>query len=221
MMKQLCVSLLILFALLGCITSPPKSSINTEMKIDYVAYLPQKSMIKRYMSKGKSPWSKKEEFSEDKITITVKKNEIIFYHEPDPISYETQLQIGKKVITEYVNESATEKTNRFPSVGEVTTVNIDNEFNVKKCILTNLLNEFSHGGYHYKGEIIHEKCIVAGTIVFEGKSKKIRDTYDRYSQKGVGVIAIINDDCFVKGTRYTNDQEGCVSNGYSYEYYIK
>lgn len=202
--------------LVGCVTSQSKP--NTEKtKIDLAKYLPSKPMIKRYRYKSKTPWSKVESSSEDKIKITVNKNKISFYHEQEPISYTTVTKIDKKFITEYPDGFESDKTNRYVSVGEVTTFTTREPDN-KSCVLQNVLKEFSHGKYHYSGEIIHEKCKEKRNI----SSKEVSiDTYDVYSKKGMGVIAIINSNCYDKNRRYTNDKDGCVSNGYHHMYYIE
>ena len=201
--------------LAGCVAN--QSNPNTEKtKIDLADYLPSKSMIKRYQYKGKAPWLKKESSGVDKIEITVDKNKISFYHEPEPISYITVTKIDKKFITEYPDLDESDKKNRYVSVGDVTTFKT-REPHEKRCVFQNVLKEFSHGGHRYSGDIIHEKCKEKRNF---SNQKVAIDSYDIYSKKGIGVIATINNDCYGKN-RYANDKEGCTSNGYNYTYYIE
>jgi len=201
--------------LVGCVANQSKP--NTEKtKIDLAEYLPSKSMIKRYQYKSTAPWLKEESSGVDKIEITVDKNKISFYHEPKPISYITVTKISKKFITEYQNTFEYNKKNRYVSMGGVTTFKT-REPNEKRCVLQNILQEFSHGGHNYSGEIIHEKCKEKR---YFSKKEVVIDTYDIYSKKGIGVIATIDNDCYNKN-RYTNDKKGCTFNGYNYTYYIE
>ena len=94
-------------------------------------------------------WSKEESFEVEKIKITVDKNKISFYHEQEPISYITVTKIDKKFITEYQNTFEYDKKTRYVSVGDVTTF-MTREPHEKRCVLQNILKEFSHGGHHYK-----------------------------------------------------------------------
>ena len=129
------------------------------------------------------------------------------------------MKIGKKFIREYLNSFETEKTNRYVAIGDISTVSSDeNSYIKKRCIVKNFLEGFSHGGYSYKGKIIHEKCVISRPKTVKGITLNIIDTYDKYSKKGLGVIAIINDNCY-DNQRYVNDKENCISNGYNYTYY--
>jgi len=200
--------------LIGCVASQSRPRIK-KTKIDLANYLPSKSMIKKYSSKSKVPWSKEEGSVVDKIEITVDKNKISFYHEQEPISYTTVTKIAKKFITEDLVASPTKK-HRYVSVGDITTFPTSKILK-KSCLLQESIKEFSHAGHRYSGDIIHEKC----TITQEMGNKEVSiDSYDTYSKKGIGVIAIINNNCYAKN-RYANDKDGCVSNGYDYTYYME
>lgn len=200
--------------LTGCVASQNNQN-REKTKIDLAEYLPSKSMIKKYTYKSKAPWLKGESSGIDKIKITVGKNKISFYHEQEPISYTTVTKIGKKFITEDLEASPTEK-HRYVSVGDITTFSTSKTLK-KSCVLQNILKEFSHGGHHYSGEIVHEKC----TTKQKMGSEKIRiDTYATYSKKGIGVIAIINNRCYGKN-RYAYDKNGCHSDGYHHTYYME
>jgi len=218
MRKSYILLTIISLLFIGCVERETNPSIS-QIKIDFSEYLPKKSMIKRYQNKSKVPWLKDEGSNIDEIKITIAKNRIFFFHNQEPISYESELKINKRVIQGYSTGFETEKTNRYVSIGDVTTINND-KYVKKRCLVKNFLKEFSHGGYSYKGDIIHEECVISRTRTVKGITVNVIDTYDRYSKKDLGLIAIINNSCY-DNQRYANDKENCISNGYNYQYYIE
>ena len=82
-------------------------------------------------------------------------------------------------------------------------------------MLEDILTEFSYDGYDYRGDIIHERCKL---IYLSGKAI---DIYDKYSQKDLGMIAIVNDSCYKEENRYPTDREGCKANKHNYRCYVK
>jgi len=131
------------------------------------------------------------------------------------ISYSYEYSINKKYIFKSMNTSKVEKIKRELSIGNRSSIPIDIKHSNNSCVLKDILTEFSHDGYHYKGDIIHEKC---KTIWLSGKAI---DTYDKYSQKGLGMIAIVNDSCYNKSKTYPIDIEGCKVNKHNYRCYVK
>ena len=107
------------------------------------------------------------------------------------------------------------QTKRVVSIGDVTSLSIDDELSQERCILKERLKEFSYKGYSFKGDIIHERC---KNIYL---SQKATDIYDQYSQKGLGMIATINDSCYQGSNQYPTDTEGCTPNRSTYRVYVK
>ncbi len=204
----------VLFIVSGCAVDNSKTAVrkNDKSQIDYAEYLPQKSMIKAYTHRSSSnPY---------KVKIVREDNQLTYMHNrfgiySDGIAYDVVLKIDKEYIFEYMNTFKTKKIKRMVSVGDVTSLNMGDELSQESCILKERLKEFSYKGYSYKGDIIHERC--THTYL----SEKAIDIYDQYSQKGLGMIATINDSCYQGSNRYPTDTEGCTPNRHTYRVYVK
>jgi len=186
--------------------------------IDYADYLPQKSMIKRYKLLSTAPWLKGEGVSDSTVKIERNLNTLTYRDETpseNNIVIESRVEIDKFYIFEYLGDFKRVKTKRELLVNDISSINVYDKSIEDSCIFKGLLKEFSHNGYSYQGEIIHERC----THVF--LSKKAIDIYDKYTQKGLGEIAVINESCYRDSNRYPTDKEGCHVNGYVYRYYVK
>jgi hypothetical protein len=181
-------------------------------QIDYSEYLPKKSMIKRYTNRS-SPGFYGVKIIRDGDQLTYMHNRI--GTSKNSIAYDVVLKIDKEYIFEYLNTFKIKKTKRIVSIGDVTSLSIDDELSQERCILKERLKEFSYKGYSFKGDIIHERC---KNIYL---SQKATDIYDQYSQKGLGMIATINDSCYQGSNRYPTDTEGCTPNHSTYRVYVK
>jgi len=205
----------VMFSVVGCNDTP---SPQKKVHIDYADYLPQKSMIKRYKVFSTAPWLKGEGVSESSVKIERNLNTLT-YRDNTPsendIVLESRLKIDTFYIVEYLGDFKSVKTKRELLVNDISSINVYDKSIEDSCTFKGLLKEFSHNGYSYQGEIMHEQC----THVF--LSKKAIDTYDKYTQKGLGEIAVINDSCYRDSNRYPTDKEGCHVNGHSHRYYIK
>lgn len=202
----------IVFAISGCMThTSATSNQNSKRPIDYAAYLPQKSMIKKYVNRSHPVPS-------GGVKIIRKGKQLTYVHNligasDGAISYSVELEIDKEYIFEYTNTFKRKQTKRMVAVGDVTSSTTYNKYAQERCILKERLNVFSHEGYHFRGDIIHERCKSSYL------SKKATDIYDRYSQKGLGMIAIVNDSCFQGSNRYPTDIAGCKPNRHRYRVY--
>ncbi|SFV61560.1 hypothetical protein MNB_SV-14-1684 [hydrothermal vent metagenome] len=197
----------ILLFINACVSTHPKISSSKKTKIDYAQYLPKKSMIKRYTNQS----GVKIERDRNKLVYTYN---LIDASEGD-ISYTKEYTIDKDYIFQYMNTFKDKQIKREVSIGDITLKNIDNKNIEESCVLKNILTKFSHDGHSYKGDIIHERC----KLIY--LSKKAIDIYDKYSQKGLGIIAILNDSCYKDSNKYPTDTKECKSNKHNYRYYVK
>jgi len=218
-MKNIYLTLLtltLLISLNSCVANKPKiiSSKSKKTKIDYTNYLPKESMIKYYTNRSSSttpPSGVKIDRKGDKLIYLYN---VIGASEGD-ISYTKEYTIGKESISQYMNTFKQEETKRHISIGETSSRSVDKKHHNESCLLKDILTEFSHDGYSYKGDIIHEQCKL---IYISGKAT---DIYDKYSQKGLGMIAIVNDSCVEGSNKYPTDTEGCKANKHNYRCYVE
>ena len=203
----------VLLIVSGCAVDNSKTVVNKNDKsqIDYAEYLPQKSMVKRYTNRSSSG-SEGVKIIRDGNQLTYMYNRIGASR--GSISYDIVLKIDREYIFEYLNTFKTNKIKRIVSVGDVTSLSMGDELSQERCILKERLKEFSYEGYNYKGDIIHEQC----KHIY--LSKKAIDIYDKYSQKGLGMIATVNDSCYQGANRYPTDTKGCTPNRHTYRVYV-
>ena len=208
----LIMTLGVVLSINGCLFNQPKIVSNKKTKIDYAQYLPSKSMIKRYINRSSigSPSGVKIERKGDKLVYLYN---VIGASEGD-ISYTQEYVVDKDYIFKYMNTFKEAQIKREVSIGETTLESLDIKHHNESCVLKDVLTEFSHDGYNYSGDIIHEKCKL---IYLSGKAI---DIYDKYSQKGLGMIAIINDSCYNE-SKYPVDIKGCKVNKHNYRCYVK
>ena len=205
----------ILLSINACVSNNPKkpSSKSKKTKIDYAQYLPKESMIKRYTNRSSTVPASGVKIERDGDKLVYLYN-VIGAFEGD-MSYTKEYTIDKDYISQYMNTFKEIQIKREVSIGDTTLESIDNKNREESCVLKDILTEFSHDGYSYKGDIIHERCT---SIYLSGKAT---DIYDKYSQKGLGMIATINDSCYEGSNRYPTDTEGCKANKHTYRCYVK
>lgn len=92
--------------------------------------------------------------------------------------------------------------------------------------LTSFSHKFSQRSYSYNGDIIKVKCTTTGTWTVTNNTTSKTTTHpvnsssDTYFQKGIGIIAEIEDNCFADGQFFANNTTGCTVNDYNHKFYL-
>lgn len=98
------------------------------------------------------------------------------------------------------------------------------------CTLDEKLTGFNHPhprAISHSGDIIRIKCEIKGTSTVteissgDKKTFSMNDVNYEYMQKGVGLIAEIDDNCIREGSFFSNETEGCSINDYEYKFFEK
>jgi len=232
------------------------SSSGSNKTIDFADYLPSSDMTRsytQYLNGDSFKWGATTFDHKDKVTrksnsvtylashnyqgyenswvtdskeskIKIEKNSIdySFGDIGDIKPYEIILQKGKRI--RYIDVGDTSFSSSWESKqlgwGET------------NCTITKKLANLTHREYVYTGDIIEEMCIRKGKLTYPGY-EQVPESYNvsyNYYKKGIGFIAIVDDDCRVETVVQDNgkvtvltpvDTSGCAVNNMEYIYYIK
>jgi hypothetical protein len=200
-------------------------------KIDLAEYLPLTSVTKKFTTKNITPFQE-ESTSTSSEVISKNKNTLTFQSlNEDKSGYSTATINNDNILVQWNNveyDNKEYKMNRYINKGDSTwkwayTYKSDQiTLKIKyTCQLEEILNNFSHGGYKYTGDIIVEKCLINTTTTYS-----INDELEilesslisyNYKQKNVGQVVSIMNICYDE-QGITHSDEGCTVNGHTYTY---
>ena len=232
-----------------------KSSQNDgKGSIDFAKYFPSESMSKAYIIRTRTLETPKTTFRTETIEVTGKtittreKTKVIeevnisdknititTYTDIDSKHAKTlvhsmyrKIDIGDKIFPQKINSTTTN------SLGKIT------QNSTASCIVKSKEKKFEKGDYLYEGDLLKLECVAKGKVIYEIKQDILdagvandlngsHDTYDKwyvYYKKGLGEVAVINDNCItnVKTPLIVNDNakaSECKSKPYSYEFYVE
>lgn len=201
------------------------SDNNHQDKIDFAEYLPKTSMVKNFTQKFNSPMLAQEYINQHTENIERKDNIVTYIGEDGEGESRVTINSDKILIDSTYSSKIDRYINRGDTIWEWHYAKEDENYKYTEnvtCKLEDILNNFSHGGYSYSGEIIVEKCFRDDKTTYKdgnNQTQTITSTgiYFSYSKKDIGTIAYIEDICY-------NEQgipktvEGCTPNGYHYDY---
>lgn len=141
-------------------------------------------------------------------------------------------------LTKYFSVGSIFSSNVLSSSYTYNNVTID-KIGYEECVIENVVNNISFDyGYSYSGEIAIMKCtattgsvtVTANSEEYESEAETYRSYFDMdatevtytYFQKGVGIIAEIDEDCEIdyNGVTSIRDMEGCTPTDGEYVFYV-
>ena len=150
--------------------------------------------------------------------------------------------------TDFEDKTTTDTMYRHVDIGDIIgseKINSSEDLDLGKvtqkleasCQIKSKEPSFKQGTHSYKGELLKLECLVEGTVVYDVKPSLMtvvspdlngsHDVYDKsyvYLQKGLGLVAEINDDCVpLKGLPLVDDRKNpkdCKKNQSEYNFYL-
>jgi len=226
---------------------------SSQKAIDFADYLPKSSMTKNYTQYldgdvykyGATIFEHRDEITRSGDTISYKSSH---NYRGNDNSWEIDEENSEMIITDNYIEFTDRNSyiSRYGSFLLYPKINIIRNLNIKdislqeeltepwkssvNCTIERKLTTFSHRDNSYSGDIIEEKCISISHALSDQDSRipVSKNIYYNYYKKGVGIIAMIDDDCNKdieieeENVIYhiPQDSEGCSVNDMNYIYYV-
>lgn len=205
---------------------------NNQGKIDFAEYLSKTSVTKNFTTKSKSSLQENEYVYQDTQNINRRGNILTYLNDNQEENGSSTITINstnllvkydnpkydnnKYTINRYINKGDTTWKWTWTDKGDGYSYTTN-----ESCKLYDIIDNFSHGGYSYRGKIIVNKCYVNSKSEYTYNNESHTTTTSNisynYFQKDIGEIATMQDICYDKqGLAKTVD--GCTPNGYDYEY---
>jgi len=251
MYKKLLYIIPLTIIMVGCGSTDSETIAKDEGSIDLRSYFPFESTTKNYQiisKKINTPLSN-EYFTED-ITVTDSKIETKILDVTNNILTILDKKLIYTDVSDEGNIDKT--LYRYVDIGDtlysmdinrtevlkVGTQDIGTREKIgsEQCTLVEELSEFTKDSNVYAGNIIKIKCTETTTVTTKVKDEFLgtegisytngtEDSVDisyRYQKNGVGLIALINDDCIPENMVYPDDTTVCeeAAKSYSYIYYL-
>jgi hypothetical protein len=233
----------VLFSACGSSSSDTKNN-DGKGAIDLAEYFPSKTMNKIFSTEtlvGGTPNTHAEyqqiEVTKDSVTTTI-----------NTVVTERVLFSDTNITTTDFEDNSTETMYRHVDIKDTLfseKINSSEETDLGKittkleanCKLKSKETKFEKDAHTYSGDLLKIECIIEGTMIYDVKpslltvvasdlngSHEIYNISNYYLQKGLGIVAEIDDDCITtKNLPFIDDRKKdseCIETAHTYKYYL-